>query len=74
MTDHQLSPGDELFDKTDAAYTITEVHDDGSVTLEIDDGESLHRTATWEESDIVAALREAVLETADGKSEELLAK
>lgn len=72
MTSHTLEPGDELYDKTDATFTVTEVHDDGSVTLEIDDGKSIHRTATWDEDEITTALTEGLLETSDGRSEELL--
>lgn len=77
MSGHQLSPGDELLDKTDATYTITEVHEDGSVTLEITGGEPErfavdHRTAEWSEAEIVTALTEGLLETKDGRSAELV--
>ncbi|MFW5918739.1 MAG: hypothetical protein ACOCSF_00905 [Halanaeroarchaeum sp.] len=72
MTNHALSAGDELYDKTDATFTVTEVHDDGSVTFEIDDGESIHRTATWDEDEVTTALTEALLETSDGRSSELV--
>lgn len=72
MTNHALSAGDELFDKTAATFTVTEVHEDGSVTLEIDDGESIHRTAEWSEAEIVTALEEGLLETSDGRSADLL--
>jgi hypothetical protein len=72
MTSHTLAAGDELYDKTDASFTVTEVHDDGSVTLEIDDGKSIHRTATWDEDEVTTALTEGLLETNDGRSEELL--
>ena len=73
MVDHQLTAGDELFDKTDATYTITDVHEDGSVTLEIDVGDTDHRTTTWDEAEITTALAEGVLETSDGRSAELVA-
>lgn len=72
MTSHELAAGDELFDKTDATFTVTAVHDDGSVTLEIDDGEAIHRTAEWSEAEIVTALEEGLLETSDGRSAELV--
>lgn len=72
MPDHALTAGDELFDKTAATFTITEVHEDGSVTLEIDDGDRIQRTATWEQEEIVTALREGLLETKTGKSAELV--
>lgn len=72
MPTHALSRGDELLDKTDAQFTITEVHDDGSVTLEIDDGAGIHRTATWSEDEITTALSEGLLRTHDGKSAELV--
>lgn len=72
MPTHALSDGDQLYDKTDATFTITAVHDDGSVSLEIDDGDGLHRSAEWSETEITTALEEGLLRTADGRSEELL--
>ncbi|MGM0397544.1 MAG: hypothetical protein ACQEQY_00990 [Halobacteriota archaeon] len=72
MPEHALTAGDELFDKTDATFTVSEVHEDGSVTLEIDDGDRIQRTATWDEAEITTALREGLLETSDGKSAELV--
>ena len=72
MTKHALSAGDELFDKTKATFTVAEVHEDGSVTLEIDDGESIHRTAEWSEAEVVTALEEGLLETSDGRSDDLV--
>ena len=72
MTSHALSAGDELFDKTAATFTVTDVHEDGSVELEIDDGEAIHRTAEWSEEEIVTALEEGLLETSDGRSAELV--
>lgn len=72
MARHELAAGDELFDKTDASFTVTAVDDDGSVTLEIDDGDAIQRTATWSESEIVTALEEGLLETRDGRSAELV--
>ncbi|MFB6081275.1 MAG: hypothetical protein ABEJ67_00505 [Halanaeroarchaeum sp.] len=72
MPRHALSAGDELLDKTDATFTITAVEDDGSVAMEIDDGDGLHRTAEWSEGEITTALEEGLLRTRDGKSAELV--
>ncbi|MFB6132481.1 MAG: hypothetical protein ABEJ44_03645 [Halanaeroarchaeum sp.] len=77
MPGHDLSPGDELFDRTDATYTVTDVHDDGSVRLEITGGEPErfavdHRTAEWSEAEILTALSEGLLETTDDRSAELV--
>lgn len=77
MPGHNLSAGDELFDKTDATFTVRKVHDDGSVTFEITGGEPErfavdHRTAEWTEAAIVTALTEGLLETKDGRSAELV--
>lgn len=77
MAAHVLAPGDELFDKTDATYTVTEVNDDGSVTFEIDGGSPErfavdHRSATWSEGEVVIALTEGLLETPDGSGAELV--
>lgn len=72
MASHALSPGDELYDKTDATFTVTAVDDDGAVDLEIDDGDGLHRSAHWSDDEIRTALEEGLLRTGDGKSAELV--
>lgn len=72
MSAHRLAVGDELYDKTDARFRITEVHDDGGVALEIDDGNGFHRSAAWSEEEITTALSEGLLRTKDGRSDELV--
>ncbi|MFB6134485.1 MAG: hypothetical protein ABEJ55_05810 [Halanaeroarchaeum sp.] len=71
MPTHALSEGNELYDRTDAKFTVTDVSDDGSVSLDIE-GDAVKRSATWSEDEIATALEEGLLQTSDGKSTELL--
>lgn len=71
MPAHALTEGDELYDRTDAKFTVTGVSADGSVSLDIQ-GDAVSRSATWSESEIITALEEGLLRTSDGRSAELV--
>lgn len=66
---HALSEGDVLHDTQydDGEFEVVTVHDDGSVTLREDDGE----TETYPEDEITGALAHGNFETDDGLSHEL---
>lgn len=72
---HALEADDELVDTNeDTPLTVEEVHDDGSITVKvwIDQRHGQEwTTETYDEEQTRVGLRDGILETTDGLSDEL---
>lgn len=73
---HAIEAGDELIDTVEeVALTVTEVHDDGSVTWKAWEGDEHgvgdYITRTMDENAVRIALADGILERTDGLSHEL---
>lgn len=73
---HELEPGTELVDVSEETpITVTDVHDDGGVTVQVWRDErhgQEYRTEEWTQKSVIAGLEYSEIETVDGESYELV--